>query len=128
MKLKVMSPSRIELTEEVTKVSAEGIAGSFTLLPRHVDYVASLVAGLLFFEDNYGKESFLAVDGGILVKCGEEVLVSTGNAVRGPLGELERIISDSFRRRSERERQAHAALEKIQADFVRQFIELQVRE
>jgi F-type H+-transporting ATPase subunit epsilon len=61
-----------------------------------------------------------------LVKCGNDVLVSTPNAVSGAgLGELRRAVEQSQRKRDEREHNARAALEKIEADFVRRFIELE---
>ena len=125
MRLKVTDPSSIALEAEVSKVCAEGEHGEFCLLPRHMDFVAALRSSLLSAVDESGQEVFLAVNGGLLVKCGEEVLVSTPQAVRGSLGELEKAIEESFEQLDQRERQARQALEKMQADFVRQFIELQ---
>ncbi len=49
MKLKILLPTEIMLDEEVTKVTAEAGNGSFCLLPRHIDFVAALVPGLLSF-------------------------------------------------------------------------------
>ncbi|NIO10483.1 MAG: F0F1 ATP synthase subunit epsilon, partial [Deltaproteobacteria bacterium] len=89
MRLKVLLPTEVIVDEEVAKVVAEAGNGSFCLLSRHVDFVAALVPGLLSFDTPEGEEVFLAVDGGILVKCKQDVLVSTRNAIRGPdLGEL----------------------------------------
>jgi F-type H+-transporting ATPase subunit epsilon len=89
MKLKVLLPSQILINEEALKISVEAENGSFTMLPRHIDFVAALVPGLLSFVDKDGEERFLAVNEGILVKCGSEVLVSSRDAVIGPdLGSL----------------------------------------
>jgi ATP synthase protein I len=77
MRLKVLLPTEVLLNEAVTKVIAEAENGSFCLLPRHIDFVAALVPGLLSFTIDEGHEEFLAIDEGILVKCGAEVLVST---------------------------------------------------
>ena len=90
MKLKIILPTEIMVDVEVTKVTAEASNGLFCLLPRHIDFVAALVPGLLsFVKAGNEVEEFLAVDEGILVKCGPEVLVSTRKAVRGPeLGQL----------------------------------------
>ena len=126
MELKVLLPTHVAVNETVRKVNAEGTHGAFCLLPRHVDFVAELVPGLLSFESQFGAETFLAVDGGLLVKCGEKVLVSTTRAARGSLGQVTQEVEKSFRQRTERETQARAALEKIQADFIRRFVELQV--
>lgn len=124
MKLTILTPVRVEVDQEARKVCAEGQHGAFCVLPRHVDFVAALVPGLLSFEAG-GRETFVAVDGGTAVKCGQEVRVSTPRAVRGPLGELSRAIDEEFRKLSEREAEARTALEKMRADFLRRFMELQ---
>jgi len=65
------------------------------------------------------------VDGGVLVKVGPKVMVSTPRAVRGELGRLQQTVRDSFTKLSDRERQARAAVERMELDFVRQLIEWQ---
>jgi F-type H+-transporting ATPase subunit epsilon len=125
MRLKVLLPTEVLLNKEVTKVIAEAENGSFCLLPRHIDFVAALVPGLLFFTEDEDREEFLAIDEGILVKCGAEVLVSTRTAVRGPnLGALRRTVEERFRHIDEREKQARAAAARLEADLVRRFMEL----
>ncbi|MEZ4712931.1 MAG: hypothetical protein R3A44_37425, partial [Caldilineaceae bacterium] len=97
LRLKVLLPGRVLLDREVTKVTAEAINGSFCLLPRHIDFVAPLAAGLLSCVTPAGKEIFLAVDVGMLVKKGTDVFVSTPDAVVGPgLGELRRTVEERF--------------------------------
>jgi len=125
MRLKVLLPTHVEVDEEVDQVSAEAENGAFSLLPRHVDFVAALVPGLLSYVSGR-HETFLAVNGGVLAKCGEEVLVSTMAAARGTqLEELRKAVEESFRKLGEREQQARSAVQKMQADFVRRFIELE---
>jgi F-type H+-transporting ATPase subunit epsilon len=125
MILKVLLPKQVLLEEQVVKVIAEGQDGSFCLLPRHVDFVSALVPGLLEYETAVGEVVYLAIDEGILVKCGAEVLVSTRNAARGAdLGQLQALIREQFSELDERERQTRSALAKIEADFVRRFMEL----
>lgn len=125
MILKVLLPKQVLVEEEVRKVIAEGQNGSFCLLPRHVDFVSALSPGLLVYETAVGAETYLAIDEGVLVKCGPEVLVSTRNAVQGAdLGQLQALIREQFATLDERERQTRSALAKIEADFVRRFLEL----
>jgi F-type H+-transporting ATPase subunit epsilon len=125
MKLMVLLPSEVFMEEEVGKVIAEARNGSFCLLPRHVDFVAALVPGLLSFETAGGREVFLAVDEGILVKCGPDVFVSTRNAVRGPdLGQLKETVVTRFKVIGSREKKARVAMARIEAGFVRRFLEL----
>lgn len=126
MKLKILLPTKVFLEEEVAKITAEAMNGSFCLLPRHIDFVAALEPGLLSFATEEGKEIFVAVDEGILVKCGKDVLVSTKNAVEGPeLGELKQTVEKEFKGLDDREKKARTAMAKIEAGFVRRFLELQ---
>lgn len=126
MRLLVNVPAARAVDEEVRKIVAEGPEGHFALLPRHVDLVVPLVPGLLSYETPEGSERYVALDGGLLVKCGRAVLVSTPQAVGGhELGRLERIVQESFRVRAEIEAKTHGALDKMQADFIARFIEME---
>lgn len=129
MKLKVLLPTEVFVDEEVKKVTAEAGNGSFCLLPRHIDFVAALVPGLLSFETEMeGEEVFLAVAEGVLVKSGHEVLVSVRSAVKGgELGELRRIVEEKFKVLDDKEKTARTAMGRIEAGFVRRFLEVQKR-
>jgi F-type H+-transporting ATPase subunit epsilon len=125
MRLKVLLPTEVLLDEEVVKVSAEAEDGQFTLLGRHLDVAATLVPGVLAFESPTGTESFVAVGDGVLVKDGDEVLVSVRKGVRGEqLGELRQRIDEEFAKLDEHEEAARTALAKIEATFIHRFIEL----
>lgn len=104
MRLKVFLPARVFLDQEVTKVVAEAENGSFCLLPRHIDFVAALVPGIMSFESEEVEE-YLAVDEGVLVKLASEVRASTRRAVRSKnLGEMKKIVKQEFRALDEREK------------------------
>ena len=123
MSVKVVLPSGVLLEQEAVKVVAEAQNGSFCLLPRHVDFVAALVPGILTLTSSEGEETFLAVDEGVLVKHGPEVLVSTWNALQGKLGELRQAVLAQFRERGEREQRARLALGRLEASLVHQILE-----
>jgi len=128
MNLKILLPTEVLVDEEVGKVTAEAQNGSFCLLPRHIDFVAALIPGLLSFENSEGEEVFVAVAEGLLVKCGQDVLVSTRSAVRGgALGELRQIVEERFMVLDDKEKTARTAMAKIEAGFVRRFLEVQKR-
>ena len=128
MKLKVILPAKVLLEQEVVKVVAEAQNGSFCLLPRHIDFVAALVPGILAYTVADGIESFLAVDEGILIKCGAEVSVSTWNAVAGShLGELKQAVQEQFHELDVHERKARSALGRLEANLVRQVLEWEER-
>jgi F-type H+-transporting ATPase subunit epsilon len=128
MRLKILLPTEVLLDEEAGKVTAEAQNGFFCLLPAHIDFVTALVPGLLSFESKEGEEIFVAVDEGVLVKEGQNVWVSTRNAMRGTeLGRLRKTIEDTFKVLDDREKTARSAMAKIEAGFVRRFLEIQRR-
>lgn len=124
MRLCVLLPEEILLDVEARKITAEAENGAFGLLPRHVDFVTALAPGILTFVDTDGREGFLAVDEGILLKRGALVQVSTRNAVLGQeLGDLKRMIQERFKNITELERKSRDALYKLEADLIRRFME-----
>ena len=126
MKLKILLPTATLVDREADRVVAEAADGSFCLLPRHVDFVAAIVPGILSFTPTDGGETFVAVDEGILVKQGESVLVSIRNgAVGDELGRLEEVVAQQFRHRDQREKNAQRAMSRIEAGFVRRFLDIQ---
>ncbi|MBK7387095.1 MAG: F0F1 ATP synthase subunit epsilon [Methanothrix sp.] len=126
MRLKVILPDQILVDEEVKGVVAEAEDGSLGLLPKHIDFVTALVPGIIAFQSAEGEE-FLAVDGGILVKCAADVLISTRKAVRSrDLGGLSRTVQEEFEALDEGERKTRSILAKLEADFTRHFLEMRL--
>ncbi|MBD2512428.1 F0F1 ATP synthase subunit epsilon [Nostoc muscorum FACHB-395] len=125
MKLQIMLPTGILLDTEVIKVTAESENGYFCLLPHHIDFVTALLPGLLSFVTTQEQEKFLAVDEGILVKSGLDVRVSTRYAVEGAdLGSLRQTVEKQFQVLDDREKRTRSALTKLEANMIRQFVEL----
>lgn len=128
MRLRLCAPTRVVVDEEVARIVVEATAGSFCMLPRHADLVATLVPGLLSYVVD-GDETFVAVDGGTVVKCGDDVRVSTPQAVTGPrLDRIHGAVREDFRERGERELGARAALARLEADVLQTTLELDERE
>lgn len=126
MNLKVLLPTQVLVQESVSKVVAEAENGSFGLLPGHIDFVAALVPGILSFQSEQGRERFLAIAAGILVKKGDMVLVSTRDAFRGEdLNTLRQTVRDEFQALDEREAQARSAIARLETNFVRRFLEME---
>jgi F-type H+-transporting ATPase subunit epsilon len=125
MRLRVSLPDRIVVDEETTKVVAEAQNGHFGLLPRHIDFVAGLVPGILSYWPADGRERFLAIDEGTLVKLERLVLVSVRNAIPGDdLETLRDTVRTQFVELDERRRAARSALARLEAGVVRRLIEL----
>jgi len=127
--LKILLPEKTFLKKEVKKIVAEAENGWFCLLPKHVDFTTSLTPGILILTTLEEKDVFLAIDEGILVKYGEKVIISTRNAIEGEdLGELKNRVEEVFIKTDEREKDAQTALSKLEADFVRSFLNLEAHE
>ena len=126
MKLKVWVPSDVVLDRDVTKIKAEAESGWFSVLPRHVDFVTSLVPGVLAYELPAGSTEYLAIDRGILVKCGADVSVSTRSAIPGAdLGGLRQAVESQFRALHEKEQSTRQLEAKLEADLVRGLVEME---
>jgi len=125
MLLKIFLPAGILLEEEVVKVTAEAENGFFTLLPRHIDFVTSLVPGILYYLMPSGEEAFMAMDEGILIKQGERVMVSSPRAVQGDnLEYLREVVEYELKDLGESEKKARAVLSRLEADTIRRFTRL----
>ncbi len=128
MRLRILLPTKVLADDDVVKIRADGAHGNFAILPRHVDFLAELVPGLLSFGRVDGVERFAAVDGGLLVKHGANVLVPTRRAVIGDdLDKLRFTVEREFRSEDEQQRHARSAMARLEADFIRRFMELETR-
>lgn len=125
MNLRILLPGRVLLSVLTSKVIAEAQNGSFCLLPRHIDFLAALVPGLLSYIDTDQQECFVAVDEGILIKRGPEVLVSTRQAVPSDdIASLRNTVRKEFQTLDERERSARSAMARLESDLIRRFLEM----
>ena len=128
MHLKLVTPTEVILELDVEKVVAEAANGFFCLLPRHIDFVAALVPGVLYATGSDGRELFAAIDEGTLVKCGGEVLVSVLNAATGTeLAALETTVQESFRQVDIDAQRTRNVLARLEATTMRQFLEMEHR-
>lgn len=128
MTLTVVTPTETLVdAAPAVKLIAQGSRGAFCILPRHQDWVEALTPGLLRYVSpgGDGGEHYLGVDEGLLVKQGRQVLVSTRQAVAGDdLEALRRTVDEVFRARTEHEQRARVASARLEASFVRRFLEL----
>ena len=125
MKLKVLTPIAVLIERPITEVIAEAENGHFCLPPNHIDFVAALVPGILRFTTETGEEVFVAVDEGILVKCGAEVLVSTRNVIEGnSLETLRHTVGEQFQALDEKEKLTRSALARFEVSMMRRLREL----
>ena len=125
MTLKILLPFKVFAEKTgVSRIVAHTRDGSFGLLPRRLDCVAPLVPGILIFETAAEGEVYLAVDEGVLVKTGPDVLVSVRNAIGGmDLGKLHEAIAQEFLNLDDQEKKMRSVLAKMETGFIRRFAE-----
>ena len=125
MNLKILLPYKIFAEKAgVLRIVAESRAGSFGLLPHRLDCVVALEPGILVFETEADGEVCLAVDEGILVKSGADVLVSVRNAIGGTdLGKLREAVEREFLNLDKQEQSVRSVLAKLESGFIRRFAE-----
>ena len=123
MTLKILLPFRIFAVQKgVTRIVAETGEGSFGILPQRLDCVAALEPGILTYEHNGLDEMYAALDEGVLVKIGPEVLVSVRNAIAGTdLRQLREAVEREFLTLDEYEQSLRSVMAKLESSFVHRF-------
>ncbi|ASF48769.1 F0F1 ATP synthase subunit epsilon [Methylovulum psychrotolerans] len=123
MSLKVLLPFQVFTeTGGVSRIVAETHQGSFGLLPHRLDCVAALPPGILVYETDAG-EAFLAVDEGVLVKTGLEVLVSVRRAIAGKdLARLRDLVEQEFLTLDEQAQNVRSVMAKLESGIIRRLV------
>ena len=127
MNLKVLLPFQIFAEKtDVLRIVAETGEGSFGLLPQRLDCVAALSPGILIYETKGEGEVYLAIDEGVLVKTGPDVLVSVRRALAGmDLAQLRAMVEREFLTLDEKEQSVRAVMAKLETGFIRRFAHFQ---
>ena len=108
------------------RIVAQSLQGSFGLLPHRLDCTAALAPGILTYETEAEGEVYLAVDQGVLVKAGMDVLVSVRNAIGGTdLDKLHEAVKKEFLNVDEQEKSVRSVLAKMESGFIHHFMEFQ---
>ena len=125
MNLKILLPFQVYAEKTgIVRIVAETDEGSFGLLPNRLDCVAALIPGILIFEREGEGEAYLAVDEGILIKTGKDVLVSVRNAMEGTdLDTLREAVRDEFLNLDAHEQHMRRMMAKMESGFIRRFSE-----
>lgn len=125
MILKILLPFEV-LAEKtrVTRIVAESREGAFGFWPHRLDCVAAITPGILVYEVEAEGEVYVAVDEGVLVKTGMEVLVSVRNAIVGTdLRKLREAVEREFLNLNEREHSVRSVMAKLESGFIRRLTE-----
>jgi F-type H+-transporting ATPase subunit epsilon len=127
MHLEVLLPFGVFVDRTgVSRIVAETPEGSFGLLPHRRDCVAALAPGILVYQGEGEHEVYVAVDEGVLVKTGLDVLVSVRDAMGGTdLGQLREAVEREFLRLDSREREVRSLMDKMESNLIRRLAEFE---
>ena len=120
MNLNVLLPHKVFARQDrVVRIVAVTPDGAFGILPHRLDCVASLSAGILVYQIADDDETCIAVDEGVLVKSGFDVLVSVRNATGGmALSQLRQAVEQEFMHLDEHEQRLRSVLAKMENGFI----------
>lgn len=123
MDLKILLPFKVFITSKnVDRIVFETAVGSYGLLPQRLDCVAAIVPGIFTYQGQTEGPHYVAVDAGILVKSGSEVMVSVRNAVAGSdLAKLGEMVKKEFMNKGESENQIRSVMLKLESGFMYSF-------
>ncbi len=126
MTLKVLLPFAVFAERaEVSRIVAETAHGSFGILPHRLDCVAALTPGILVYEISHEGEVYVAVDEGVLVKTGQNVLVSVRRALSGTdLARLHDLVEQEFLAQDDDERNVRSVMSKLETGLVQRLAAL----
>ncbi len=118
MDLKILLPYKVFAeVKNVKAVTADTNAGSYGFLPQRLDCVAILVPGIFSYETD--GVHYLAVDDGILIKTGSQILVSVRNAIGGvDLGKLGEAVNNEFLKVDDSEKNIRYVVEKLEGGLM----------
>lgn len=126
IRLKILLPFQVFAdVPKVVRIVADTRQGSIGMWPHRLDCVVSLTPGILFFETENRGEVYTAIDEGVLVKTGLNVLVSVRNAIPGTdLGHLQEAVEQEFLTLDEQQQSVRSTMAKLETNIVSQLVEL----
>jgi F-type H+-transporting ATPase subunit epsilon len=127
VQLKILVPSGVFADiAKVERIVVMTQTGSFGLLPHRLDCAAVLPPGLFAYSTSATDEVHLAVDAGVMVKTGADVLVCVRHAIAGAdLGRLRQAVQQELTNLSEQESSSRKRLAYLESGLIREFVKLQ---
>ncbi len=126
MRLRIVVPSGVFASiANVERIVVMTQMGSVGLLPHRLDCAAVLPPGLLAYSTAATDEVHLAIDAGMFIKTGADVVVCVRRAIAGAdLGRLRQAVQQDLRRLGEQESSTLKTLAHLESGLVREFVKL----
>jgi F-type H+-transporting ATPase subunit epsilon len=110
LKLEIVTPDGVVLSEDVELVTLPGIEGQLGILPHHVRLMTRIVPGEILVRRN-GQDDYFAVGGGLVEVTGKSVVIATDMAIAA-------TMIDEAKAEEARQRAADRLLEKVSSEEV----------
>jgi len=118
LKLEIVTPDKLVLSESVDYVGAPGYEGEFGVLPNHIPFLSALQIGNLYYKKD-GKAHFVFVNGGFADVSDNKVTILAESAERAEEIDIERA------RKSKERAEARMTQQKEKMDHARSHAALQ---
>jgi F-type H+-transporting ATPase subunit epsilon len=127
VQLRIIVPSGVFASiANVERIVVMTQTGSFGLLPHRMDCAAVVPPGLFAYSTSATDEVHLAVDAGMLIKTGADVVLCVRRAIAGAdLGRLRQAVQQELKQLSDQESSNLKTLAHLESGLVREFVKLQ---
>jgi F-type H+-transporting ATPase subunit epsilon len=98
IKLRIVTPERVVLTEEVDQVSIHTSSGQITILPNHIPLGSQIVPGEIMIKKDK-EEEWLAISGGMVEVLPGETVILADTAER--VAEIDEARANEAKKRAE---------------------------
>lgn len=128
MRLKILTPTQIEVDTLIQKIDFEALDGFFTLLPKHIDFVDSLKQTIVQYQTN-DKTYYVACDKGVVVKKADEVIISTNLAIQDDdLEKLKKTIAFDFKQMEQERKEVLVSMSRLELGLTKGLMNLNASE
>ena len=122
--LNIVTPSVI-MERKIQALRLADETGSFGILKGHTDFLTVLQPSLGYYIDADGKETFLAVDGGILtIRKGAVTLTTRELFESQDADKLATLMKQSMQKREKNEQSFYSMLQGIEKSFIEKTVSL----
>ncbi len=129
LKLEIVTPDKVVLSEEVEYVGLPGIIGQFGVLKNHVPFLSALSIGTLYYRKEDGKNRYVFVSGGFAEVTSDSVTVLAESAERAE--DIDTVRARKAKERAERrlrEQRENIDIARAQAALQRALYRLATRQ
>jgi len=126
MRLKILLPFGVFADlEAVERIVVTTTAGSLGILPNRLDCAAAIVPGIVEYQTAADGVCYAALDEGVMIKTGREVVISVRRAFAGDgLDLLQAQLEREFLTQTAAEQEARAVLAKLESGFLHRFVDV----